>query len=50
MVQQIGVRPADLRRDGLERYGLGPLCQEQLARRGKRGGPTFFGAEAGSSY
>ena len=50
MVEQVGVRPADLRRDGLERHRLWALLEQQPARRGKSGGTAFFRREARSSY
>ena len=50
VVEQIGVRPADLSRDRLQGHGLRPLRDQQLARRGQRGRATFFRGQAGSSY
>jgi hypothetical protein len=50
MMEKIGVRAADLRRDSLERHGLRATIDQQLARRGQGGGAAFFGGQAGSSY
>jgi len=50
MMEKVGVRPADLARDGLQGHCLRPLLDQQLARCRKRGGPAFFGGEAGPSY
>ena len=50
MVQQIGVRPADLGRDRLQRDRLRTLLQQQLARSLQRGGPAFFRVQAFAAY
>ena len=50
MMQEIGVGPADLCGDRLERHRLRPLLNQQLARCGERGRAAFFRGEAGSSY
>ena len=46
MMEQVGVGSADLRRDRLERHGLRPLLEQQLAGRVEGGRAAFFGAEA----
>lgn len=50
MVKEVGVSPADLTGDGLERDGLGPVFDQKLAGRGERGRAAFFRGQAGSSY
>jgi len=50
MMEEIGVRPPNFGSHRLERDRLWTLCEQQLARCGKRGGTAFFGGEAGSSY
>ena len=50
MVEQVGVGPADLRGDGLERDGLWALLEQQLARGFERDGAALFGVEAFRAY
>ena len=46
MMQQVGVRPPDLRGNGLQRHGLRTLGQKQPPSGLDRGGAAFFGAES----
>ena len=50
MMEQVSVCPANLRADGLERHGLGPLAQQETSCRIQSGGPAFLGAETLSVY
>jgi hypothetical protein len=50
MVEQIGVRAVNFRRDGLQRDRLGSVPQQKTPRGLQRGGPAFFGAETFASY
>ena len=50
MVKQIGVRPADFRRDRLERHRLRAARQQQAPRRFQCGEPAFLGAQAFADY
>ena len=50
MMEQVGVGPADLGGDGLQRHGRGPLGQEELPRGFERGGAAFFRAQARPLY
>ena len=50
MVEQIGVGPADLRRDRLQGHRLRSVGEQQLARGLERGGAAFFGAQAFAAY
>jgi hypothetical protein len=49
-MEQVGVRPPDLRSDGFERHGLGTSFEQDPDCRVERGGPAFRRAEAFSSY
>ena len=50
MVEEVGVRAANLCGHGLESHRLRALLEEQLARGGERCRAAFFRGEAGSSY
>src|SRR4051794_22932688 len=50
MMEEVRMGSADLRGDGLQGDPLRPLLEQQLSRRGKGGGATFFRGEAGPSY
>jgi hypothetical protein len=50
MVEEIGVGPADLGRDRLERDRLRSLFEQQLPGGRESDGAAFFRAKAGSSY
>ena len=45
MMQDVGVRTADAIRDGFQRNSLRPRLEQQLARGGDCGGPTFVRAK-----
>lgn len=46
MVQEIGMRSADFRRDGLQSYRLWTLGKQQPPRGFQRDGPALFGVQA----
>ena len=50
MVKQVGVGPADLRGDRLQRHGLWALVEQQLTRSFQRGGSALFGVQAFTAY
>lgn len=50
MVEQIGMRPPDLRRHRFQRDRLRALFKEQAARGFERGGPALFGVKAFAAY
>lgn len=50
MMKEVRVSAADFGGNSLQGHGLRPLFEQEFARRGEGRGPTFFGAEACSSY
>ena len=50
MMEQVGVGPADLGRNGFQRDRLRTLLEQKFARRGEGGGTAFFRGEARASY
>ncbi len=50
MMEKIGMRPADLRRDGLQGHGLRALLKQQRSRGFQCGGAALFGVQAFAAY
>jgi hypothetical protein len=50
MMQQVGVRPADLGSDRLQRHRLRSVREQETARSLDRGRAALFGAQSFASY